>query len=180
MMTPSACLGRKHRIHEKSPPSLVRFQDLQDCRDVVAVLVGRSLLQPVGSSGYRVHDLLLDFVKHGVKPTPPLAAVALRQAKYLGRLDVIQTYANSGCDTSIGGGYSLMGYFPLAALWRAVEEVSSDPRLQVDTYSSSLKSLGEGESEEAASVFWAVGSLLEFQVSAEPMGCICRGENGCW
>lgn len=115
--------------------------------------------------GYQVHDLLLDFVKHGINPTPPLAAVASRQAKYLGGLNVVLSYANSGYDTSIWGRHELVGYSPLASLWRPVEELSSNPRLQVETYTSSLGSLGGEESEYAANAHWAVGSLLELQVS---------------
>lgn len=121
-------------------------------------------MQPVGIAGYRVHDLVWDFVKDRIK-SAPLEKAASRQAKYLGRLDVVLRHANNrGSDPFFFEGDSLMAYFPLAALWRSVEEVSSNTRLQVDTYGSSLKSLGEEESEDAADVYWAVGSLLEFQV----------------
>ena len=140
------------------PTSIVRHQDREDCRDAARGLIDRSLLQAVGSSDYRVHDLLLDFVKDSVKPAP-LKRAASRQAKYLGRLDVVNRFATEG--TCQEGLYSLM------ALWRPVERLSSNPRVQVDAYRAHFELLVEEKHEDVAFCHWAVGRLLEIEVRKE-------------
>lgn len=133
-----------------TPTTALYFQDNEDCRDVARGLVGRSLLQAVGNSGYRVHDLLLNFVRDRIKPAPLEKAVS-RQAQYLARYDVV-----------VSGDFH-EGYSSLVALWRPVDELSSNPRIQVEATNTSVEQLKDAE----ASVFYClfVGRLLERQVS---------------
>lgn len=131
-------------------------QDVQGTRDEARGLMGRSLLQAVGRGGYRVHDLLLDFAR--VRVTPALLELAAkRQAQYLGRLHVVRGYA--------GKGEHKEGFYTLMSLWRSVEYLSHNPRLQVKEYRTSLQVLGEDESTDVGDVCWALGRLFQLQVS---------------
>ncbi len=78
----------------------------------------RCLLQEV-AGGYRLHDLILQYLQHTIKMGDQgLAETAIsRQARYLGRHDVINKYAARGRYNSGGGIYSLI------TLWTALKEL---------------------------------------------------------
>lgn len=140
----------------KHPLSAYCFeQDSQETRDEARSLMGRSLLQAVGSGGYRMHDLLLDFARDRIKPTP-LALTVKCQAQYLARLDVVREYA--------GDGHHNEGFYALMSLWRSVEELSDNPRVQADEYRNGLQVLAEDDSTDSGYVHWALGRLFELQV----------------
>ena len=142
-------------------PSLVfNVQDTGGTREEAEGLVGKCLLQDVGGGGYRVHDLVLAFVKIKIKADVEMVEKATTlQAHFLGRLDVLKGYKNP----KHGAGHQ--GLFVLDALWRSVEQLSGDPELEVASYSTSL---GELESCEAtanvASSYSSVGWLFRIQV----------------
>ena len=131
-------------------------QDVQETRDEARGLMGRSLLQAVGRGGYRVHDLLLDFARDRIRPAL-IELAAKRQAQYLGRLHVVRGYA--------GKGEHKEGFYALMSLWRSVEDLSHNPRLQFEEYHTSLQVLGEDESTDVGDIFWALGRLFQLQVS---------------
>ena len=70
------------------------------------------MLQPVGDA-YRVHDLILHFLKPKLKANPLRPVVISRVAGYLGKLNVLGRFYNAG-DTSDG-------VYALIALWNTVE-----------------------------------------------------------
>lgn len=129
-------------------------QDRQDCIDIARGLVDRSLLQKVGNADYRIHDLLLDFVGHHIKPHVR-KRVASRQAQYIVKFSVVKRYALAGGER---------GYYSLMALWRPLEQL--EPGLQVEAYKETLPKGGD-ESEDDAFFYWAVARLLELQVGPE-------------
>lgn len=120
----------------------------------------KSLLQAVGGGGYRVHDLVLDFMKVRIKAdTVMLGKATELQAHYLARLHVVKSYD----EPEHGAGNQ--GLFVLGALWRSVEELSGDQDLEVASYRASV---GELESCEAtvdvASCFSSLALLYYIQV----------------
>lgn len=122
--------------------------------------MGKCLLQDVGVGGYRVHDLVLDFVKIKIKADGEMVKKATTlQAHFLGRLDVLKGYE------SPEHGAGNQGLFVLDALWRSAEQLSGDPKLEVVSYTTSL---GELESCEAttdvANSYASVGFLFNIQV----------------
>lgn len=136
------------------------LQDVEGTREEADGLVSKCLLQSVGDDGYRVHDLVLEAMKLNVKVDTEMVknATAL-QAQYLSRLDVVQGY----CDPRHGAGEN--GLFFLDALWRSAEELSGDPRLEVDSYSASLKELEScEETEDVANSYARIGFLFNVQV----------------
>lgn len=92
------------------------------------------LLQHVGGVGYRVHDLVLEFLRDNIKADVANKSTAL-QAAYLRRLDVLEGYR----DPKHGAGNQ--GLFVLDCFWRAVEKLSGDPGLAVASYRASLGEL---------------------------------------
>ena len=143
-------------------------QDMTGTREEAEGLVDKCLLQDMGGGGYRVHDLVLDFVKIKIKADVEMTEEAKTlQAHFLGRLDVLDSYDNPA------HGAGNHGLFVLDALWRSVEELSGDLELEVASYSTSLGELGELESCEAtmdvAGSFSSVGLLFCIQVS--PLVC---------
>ena len=129
-------------------------------REEAEGLVSKCLLQDMGRGGYRVHDLILEFVKIKIKGGAEMLenATAL-QVQYLRRLDVLKSYG----DPEHGAGRQ--GLFFLDALWRSVEKLSGDPGLEIASYRASL---GELESckatAEVASYYARVGFLFNLQV----------------
>lgn len=106
-----------------------------------------------------MHDLLLDFIRTKCHGEDTLIETAVgRQAQYLGTLAVLRGYFGNG---EVGG-----GLYSLIRLWRSLFELSSNEQLEVDAYNSSLGDLGEAESTDAASMFFAVGRLFELQVGS--------------
>lgn len=141
------------------------LQDVEGARDEAEALASKCLLQDMGGGQYRVHDLLLDFVKIRIKAYDGMVEVATTlQAQYLGRLDVVEGYKNPE------HGAGEQGLFFLDALWRSVENLSGDSELEIASYRASL---GELESSEAtadlANSYSSVGLLFNLQVG--PVCC---------
>lgn len=118
--------------------------------------MSNSLLQEVDGS-FRLHDLLLDFVRTRCEKEIIDDAVK-RQSQHLGRLAVLQDYAAKG--------ESLEGFYSLIVLWRKLAELCGNEQVEVEAYHASLGELGDDESTRAAEAFSAVGRLLELEVSS--------------
>ena len=123
-------------------------------RNEADFFVRNSLLQEVDGS-FRLHDLLLDFVRTRCGKEIIDEAVK-RQSQYLGRLAVLQSYAAKG--------ESLEGLHSLIVLWRKVAELCGNKQVEVEAYHASLGELGDDESIGAAGAFSVVGRLLELEV----------------
>ena len=147
---------------------MFNLQDAGSTREEAEGLVSKCLLQDMGRSGYRVHDLILEFVKIKIKADAEMLkkATAL-QAQYLGRLDVLKSYG----DPEHGAGSQ--GFYVLDALWRSVEQLSGDPRLEIVSYRTSLGELESYEAtvEVASSYSW-VGFLFNLQVGQVFPSCM--------
>ncbi|CAM9419352.1 unnamed protein product [Scytosiphon promiscuus] len=139
--------------------NLWEVEDLQGAEEEAESFVGKCLLQDAGGGAYRVHDLLLEYVKVKIKADGERVKKAAKlQAWYLGRLDVVRGYEDP--EQGAGG----KGLFALDALWRSAEALSGDPGLQVASYSASLGELEACKAtEEAASAFACVGHLFDLQ-----------------
>ncbi|CAM9531944.1 unnamed protein product [Ectocarpus sp. 6 AP-2014] len=140
--------------------NLWEIEDTGGTQEEAEGLVVKCLLQDVGGGGYRVHDLVLDFVKIKIKADVEMVKKATTlQARFLGRLDVLKGYE------SPEHGAGNQGLFVLDALWRSVEQLSGDPTLEVVSYTTSL---GELESCEAttdvADSYASVSFLFNIQV----------------
>lgn len=137
-----------------------KWQDAEGTREEAYGLVSKCLLQDVGGGGYRVHDLVLDFMKIKIKADAEMAeGASALQAQYLARLDVVESYTNPG------HGAGNQGFFVLGALWRSVEKLSGDPRLEVASYRASLAELESCEpTTEVAKFCLFVGFLFDIQV----------------
>lgn len=136
------------------------LQDEDDAREEAEGLVGKCLLQAVGGSGYRVHDLVLEFLKTSIRAENEVVeqATAL-QARFLGRLDVLASYRD------LEHGARHQGLFFLDALWRSVEKLSGDPDLEVASYHASLEELEPCEATEDGEISYGrVGFLFNIQV----------------
>lgn len=147
---------------------MFNLQDEEGTRDVAEGLVSKCLVQDVGLGGYRVHDLVLEFLKDNIKADAEMVKKATaQQAQYLRRLDVLKSYG----DPEHGAGSQ--GLFLLGALWRSVEELSRDPELEVASYRASL---GELESckrtADVASSYSSVGFLFQIQVRQVSFVCL--------
>lgn len=151
---------------------MFNLQDVQESREEADGLVSKCLLQDMGSGGYRVHDLVLEFLKDNIKADVAKQATAL-QAQYLGRLDVVESYG----DPEHGAGSQ--GLFDLDALWRSLEKLSGDPGLEVASYRASLGELESCEATaEVASCFAWVGFLFYIQVRRCRL-FVCLGVSRC-
>ncbi|CAN0367965.1 unnamed protein product [Ectocarpus sp. 12 AP-2014] len=153
--------------------NLWETEDKKGAREEADGLTSKSLLQDVGGGGYRVHDLILGFVKIKIKADAEMMRkVTALQAHFLGRLDVLRGFYNPE------HGPANQGLFVLDALWRSVEELSGNSKLEVASYSTSL---GELESCDAttdvAFTYLYVGFLFNIQgkyVEAEPLYERCQ------
>lgn len=113
-----------------------------------------SLLQEEVDGSFRLHDLLLDFIRIKCQGEDALIQEAVeRQKQYLGRLAVLRGYSDNG--EFLEGLYSLIG------LWRSLVELSGKEQLEVDAYKASLGELGQAESTDAADIHSAVGRLFQ-------------------
>lgn len=135
---------------------MFNLQDPEGTREEADGLVGKCLLQGVGD-GYRVHDLVLDFLKIKIKADAEMMGKATaRQAQYLSRLDVVKSYAKSEHE---------QGLFVLGTLWRSVEKLSEDRGLEVVSYGASLAELESCEATaDVAESYESVGLLFNIQV----------------
>eukprot|EP00752_Nemacystus_decipiens_P017370 g15565.t2 len=130
-------------------------KDHRGARKEAEFFVGSSLLEEVDGS-FRLHDLLLDFIKMKCRGEDTLVEDAVqRQSRHLGELAVVRGYSDKG--ELLGGFYSLI------ALWRKLIELSHNEQLEVDAYNASLGELGEDQSGDTAYDFWAVGKLFDLQ-----------------
>eukprot|EP00752_Nemacystus_decipiens_P005175 g4696.t1 len=156
--------------------NLWEAEDTGGTRDEAERLASKCLLQNVGGGGYRVHDLVLDFVKIKIKAdTKTVAKATALQARFLGRLDVLKGYTNPE------HGAGNQGLFGLGALWRSVEKLSGDSELEVASYSTSL---GELESCEATTAvafcYSSVGYLFKLQGKFEAAEPLYARATGIW
>lgn len=134
-------------------------QDLEGTRDEARGLADKCLLQDVGGRGYRVHDLLLEYVRIKIKADNEMASRAVeRQARYLRRLDVVKGFH------SPEHGAGNQGLFVLATLWRSIEELSGNPELQAALYSASLSELEALDASADVAAYFCIGNLLQRQV----------------
>ena len=135
-------------------------QDVEGTREEAEGLVSMCLLQDMGAGGYRVHDLLLEFVKVRIKAEDGMVIRAAgRQAEYLGRLDVVAGYEKPE------HGAGKQGLYVLAALWRSVEELSGFRDLETAFYRATLRNLEScKESVGMARSYSSVGHLFHLQV----------------
>ncbi|CBJ32852.1 NB-ARC and TPR repeat-containing protein-likely pseudogene [Ectocarpus siliculosus] len=151
--------------------NLWEIGDAESTRDEAEGLVSKCLLHAVGGGGgggYRVHDLVLEFAKTGIRAEKEaLEKATSLQAQYLGRLDVLKSYGNPE------HGAGDQGLFFLDALWRSVKTLSGDPELEVASYRASLGGLKSCEATEAvARSCGSVGFLFNIQgkyAEAEPL-----------
>lgn len=139
---------------------MLNTQDAEGTRKEAEGLVSQCLLQDVGRGGYRVQDLVLEFVKTKIKAGAKIVeGAAVLQAQYLGKLDVVAGYKSP---EQIAGS---PGFSTLAALWRSVEELLGDPGLEVASYRASLGELASCEAPASvARAYSSVGSLFNLQV----------------
>ncbi len=136
-------------------------QDMEGTREEAEGIVNKCLLQDVGGGGYRLHDLVLEFVKVRIKAEEDILRTATqRQAQYLGRLDVVKEYKQQA---HVAG---VRGFLLLAALWRSVEQLSGDCGLEAAAYRTSLAKLNSREpSTDVASCLCSIGDLFNLQVT---------------
>lgn len=139
---------------------MLLLQDVKGARDEAEGLASKCLLQHMGGDRYRVHDLLLEFATIKLKADVEMAKkAAALQARHLGRLDVVEGYE----DPEHGAGDQ--GLFFLDALWRSVEKLSGNPKLEVSSYRASLAELESGgATADVADSFSSVGKLFHIQV----------------
>lgn len=93
------------------------------------------MLQRTGDA-YRVHDLILSFLKPKLKANPRAHIATSRMATHLGKLKVLHGYS--------GSGETMGGVFTLIALWRSVESLSEEQQVAT-VYTRSLSGVTEGE-----------------------------------
>eukprot|EP00903_Cladosiphon_okamuranus_P016211 g14959.t1 len=148
--------------------NLWETKDTEGTREEAEGLVSKSLLQDVGGGAYRVHDLVLEFVKIRVKADAEMVGKATsQQAQYLARLDVVKSFQ----DPERGADHQ--GFIVLDALWRSVEELSGDHGLEVASYDASVGELEFCEATaDVAKCYFSVASLFGLQgkyEEAEPL-----------
>lgn len=131
-------------------------------RDEAEALVSKCLVQDAGGGAYRVHDLVLDFLKISISVEalyPMRKQAAKLQAQYLGRLHVLKSYK------SPEHGMGSQGLLFLAALWQSVEGLSGDADLETASYRASLDEVESCDITAATADYYStVGDLLSIQV----------------
>eukprot|EP00903_Cladosiphon_okamuranus_P011715 g11018.t1 len=122
-------------------------------------LMSKSLLQDIGGGAYRVHDLVLEFVKIRIKiDAEMMGETTAQQAQYLARLDVVEIFE----ETEHGAGHQAI--LVLDALWRSVEELSGDHGLEAALYDASVREYESREATaDAAKCYSLVASLFFLQ-----------------
>ena len=142
--------------HLHFAPVYIFLQDNRGAKRAADLFVSISLLQEVDGS-FRLHDLLLDFVRIKSHGEDALVTEAVeRQSVYLGRLDVLRAYH--------GQGEANEGLYALIGLWRKLTELSGNQRREVDVYHRSLRELGYDESTDTAFMYRDVGRLFQLKV----------------
>lgn len=97
--------------------------------------MSRSLLQVV-AEGYRLHDLLLDFARDRIGSTSLATAISL-QTRFFGNLNVVVACMTPGINSE-------WSKYSFIALWGALEQVSGDGKLCIQTYNQFLLELEGG------------------------------------
>lgn len=120
------------------------------------------MLQPTGDA-FRVHDLVLGFLKLKLKADPRRPTATGRIVEYLGKLKVLQGYAEAG-ETS-DGVYSLM------ALWRSVEDLAEESHVAA-VYTKNLDGVRD------AALWNQAGRIVELMVSRRSQDCGGQNRNG--
>ena len=138
-----------------------RSQDLEGARFLADGLVTRSLLQRRIRDQYFVHDLLLDFAKVTINKSSSNVkdTATSRQATFLGRIEVLQTY--------FGGERADAGLYALTTLWLSLKKLGGDSVSAVKEYTASLEDLdrsGKKSESEVADTRCSVARLIELQV----------------
>ena len=112
------------------------LQDVSDVKTGAVFLEDRCLLQVVKEK-YRLHDLVLEYLRTAIKMDEDLEIKASsRQARFLSRIEVLRRYSAGDQWSSSGGLYSLV------ALWTAAKKL--DRSLMVEVfYRTSLKGVTE-------------------------------------
>eukprot|EP00903_Cladosiphon_okamuranus_P012113 g11365.t2 len=147
-----------------APGTLARSDMLQDLWDeapgatktFAAHLVDQSMLQPVGDA-FRVHDLVLHFLKLKLKANPSRSTATGRTVEHLGQLKVLQRY--------VGAGETSDGVYSLMALWRSVENLAEESHVAAE-YTKNLDGVPDSAPWQQA------GRLLELMgkyAEAEPL-----------
>ena len=134
---------------------------MSDVKTGATVLVDRCLLQVVKEE-YRLHDLVLEYLRMAVKLYEELGIKAsLRQARFLSRIEVLRRYSAGDKWLSSSGIYSLV------ALWSRVMKL--DRSLVVEEfYKISLRGVTEIEDMQNA------GDLFRLLVSFSTPSLIFR------
>lgn len=146
---------------------------MEGTREEADGLASKCLLQDVGGGQYRVHDLVLEFLKDNIRGNDVKKATVL-QAQYLSRLDVVKEYVEprSVLDADTMKPFAKPEHDPgrrdtsvLHALWLSVEKLAGDPGLENSAYRTSLRELGSLDAaEDVATSYFAVGILFKYQV----------------
>lgn len=146
---------------------------MKGAEEGAGVFVSKHLLQNT-ACGYRVHDLVLDYMQTKIKTDWDRTKRATElQAEYLGRLDVVNDYVNPK------HGAGNRGLFQLDSLWRSVETLSGNSTLEVASYKTSLEKLEPCEAtEELARIYSSVGMLFDIQVRHVRWKFLRRSEGG--
>ena len=144
------------------PPWLpTGVQDVDGTREEAEGLVNKCLLQEVdGGDQYRVHDLLVEFLRFKIRQDAGMVKLAtVRQAQYLARLDFIRS-----CLVKLG----TCTHCPsVSASWRILEWLSGDNELEAVSYRASLSELDSSEpTADMAKTYANVANLFEFQVGS--------------
>ena len=145
----------------------IALQDDKGGRRGAEFLAHNALLHEVEGS-FRVHDLLLDFIKLECRNRQDLVEDAVRrQTQFLGRLAVVRSFGqNEGMSTNL---------YALISLWRSLEDLSSNKQLDVQTYEASLGELGEAESTDVAYMYALIAWLFLLKVSTfSPGASTCQ------
>lgn len=146
------------RQHLKFRPSVLLLRILLQtpgaAKTFAVQLVEQSMLQPAGDA-FRVHDLILRFLKSKLKADPGQAIAVSRMAEYLGQLKVLERYNSLG-DT-VGGVFSFI------ALWNSVEDLSDESHVAA-VYTRNLQGITQ------ASPWHTAGRVLHLMVSRRRQG----------
>ncbi|CAM9310917.1 unnamed protein product, partial [Ectocarpus fasciculatus] len=134
-----------------------------------AQLVDQSMLQPAGDA-FRVHDLVLLFLKPKLKADPSQPIATSRVAEYLGQLKVLRRYFKA--EATSDGRYSLM------ALWRTVEDLADESQVAA-VYMNNLQGvLEEAPWRQAGHLLWLMGKHEQAEPLCQRSLAICETSLG--
>lgn len=119
-------------------------------RAYAAQLVAQSMLQPEDGYAYRVHDVILHFLKTKLKADPKLPIATSRVVEHLGQLKVLHKYLDAE--------YPIGDLLSLSALWRSAEILSGESQAAA-VYTRNLHGITH------AVQWFEAGRVLEIMVS---------------